>query len=71
MKKGSIIVVDDNKNVLNTLRILLANHFEKIHLLSSPELLLTTIKAEKPDIALLDMNYSAGINTGLCCETLG
>lgn len=64
MKKGSIIIVDDNKNVLNTLRILLSNYFEKVHILPSPQSLMVTIKEEKPDIALLDMNYSAGINTG-------
>lgn len=64
MKKGSIVIVDDNKNVLNTLRILLSNYFNKVFILSSPHTLMTTIKEEKPDIALLDMNYSAGINTG-------
>lgn len=64
MKKGSIIIVDDNKNVLNTLRILLSRYFEEIHLLSSPKSLLSTIREKKPDIALLDMNYSAGINNG-------
>ena len=64
MKKGSIVVVDDNKNVLNTLRILLGNYFEEVHLLSSPNTLLSTIKDKNPDITLLDMNYSAGINTG-------
>lgn len=64
MTKGSIIIVDDNKNVLNTLRILLGQHFEEIYLLSSPNTLLSTIAEKSPDIALLDMNYSAGINTG-------
>lgn len=64
MKKGSIIIVDDNKNVLNTLRILLSNYFNEIFLLSSPNTLITTIKEKNPDVALLDMNYSAGINTG-------
>ena len=64
MKNGSIIVVDDNKNVLSALRILLANYFDEVFLLSSPNSLITTIKEKNPDIALLDMNYSAGINTG-------
>lgn len=64
MRKGSIIIVDDNKNVLNTLRILLSNYFDETFLLSSPNTLITTIKEKNPDVALLDMNYSAGINTG-------
>ena len=33
MKKGSILIVDDNKNVLSALRILLDNYFEEVTLL--------------------------------------
>ncbi len=64
MKEGSIVVVDDNKNVLSTLRILLSNYLKNVYLLSSPNSLLTTVRDKEPDIILLDMNYSAGINTG-------
>jgi DNA-binding NtrC family response regulator len=64
MKKGSILVVDDNKNVLTALRILLENHFETVTLLSSPNALPATLRNLSPDIVLLDMNFSAGINTG-------
>lgn len=64
MKEGSIVVVDDNKNVLSTLRILLSNYLKNVYLLSSPNSLLTTVREKEPDIILLDMNYSAGINTG-------
>jgi len=64
MKKGTILVVDDNKNVLTALRILLENHFETVTLLSSPNQLHNMIKELSPDVVLLDMNFSAGINTG-------
>ncbi|MDH6309513.1 DNA-binding NtrC family response regulator [Dysgonomonas sp. PFB1-18] len=64
MKKGSILIVDDNKNVLSALRILLNNYFEEVHLLSSPNMLVSMLREKSPDIVLLDMNYSAGINTG-------
>jgi len=64
MKKGSILIVDDNKNVLSALRILLDNYFEEVTLLSSPNMLLSMLREKNPDIVLLDMNYSAGINTG-------
>ena len=64
MKKGSILVVDDNKNVLSALRILLDGYFEQVHLLSSPKMLVSTLREKNPDIVLLDMNYSAGINSG-------
>lgn len=64
MKKGKILVVDDNKNVLTTLRLLLSPYFEEVVLLPSPKSLITTLKEKNPDVALLDMNFSAGKNTG-------
>lgn len=64
IKRGRILVVDDNKNVLNALRIFLGIHFEEVTLLSSPKTLVTTIKEKSPDVILLDMNFSAGINSG-------
>jgi len=64
MKQGSLLIVDDNKNVLSALRILLSNYFENVYCISSPNTLLTNLRKYSPDIVLLDMNYSAGINTG-------
>lgn len=64
MKTGTILIVDDNKNVLSALRILLNNYFEQVFTLSSPNSLLSTLREKNPDIVLLDMNFSAGINTG-------
>jgi DNA-binding NtrC family response regulator len=64
MKKGNIVVVDDNKNVLTALRILLENYFETVTLLSSPKQLYMVLREVNPDVVLLDMNFSAGINTG-------
>jgi DNA-binding NtrC family response regulator len=63
-KKGSILIIDDNKNVLTALRILLANYFETVTLLSSPNQILNALREVKPDVVLLDMNFSAGINSG-------
>ena len=64
MKTGSILVVDDNKNVLSALRILLENYFRQVTLLSSPTQLSSTLRELMPDVVLLDMNFSAGINSG-------
>lgn len=64
MKSGKILVIDDNKNVLSALRILLDTYFEEVTLLSSPNMLMTALKEKNPDVILLDMNFSAGINTG-------
>lgn len=64
MKQGSILIVDDNKNVLTALKILLQNYFKEVILLSSPNQLNNTLKEISPDVILLDMNFSAGINNG-------
>jgi DNA-binding NtrC family response regulator len=64
MKKGCILIIDDNKNVLSALRIFLDNYYEEVILLPSPNTLVYTLKEKNPDIVLLDMNFSAGINTG-------
>lgn len=63
-KNGKIIVVDDNKHVLTALKFLLNNYFEKVYLLSSPNTLLHDLKEYAPDVVLLDMNFSSGINSG-------
>lgn len=64
MKKGNILIVDDNKNVLSALRILLSDYFENIVLLTSPNTLMPELRDKNPDVVLLDMNFSAGINSG-------
>ena len=64
MNPGSILVVDDNKNVLSALRILLENYFASVHLLNNPNQLPSKLKECSPDVVVLDMNFSAGINTG-------
>jgi DNA-binding NtrC family response regulator len=64
MKIGNILVVDDNKNVLSALRILLESYFQQVTLISSPNQLPSKLRELTPDIVLLDMNFSAGINSG-------
>ncbi|NDW11941.1 sigma-54-dependent Fis family transcriptional regulator [Bacteroides sp. 214] len=63
-KKRTIIVVDDNKGVLTAVQMLLKSHFEQVVTLSSPTTLLASLREVNPSIVLLDMNFTAGINTG-------
>jgi len=63
-KRGHILVVDDNKSILMALKLLLGNYFETIETLSSPVSLLTLLREKSFDVVLLDMNFSAGINSG-------
>lgn len=63
-KRGTLLIVDDNRNILSAVKLLADNHFAKVVTLSSPVTLLSTVAAESPDVLLLDMNFNAGINTG-------
>lgn len=62
--KGRILIVDDDKDVCESLRMFLKYEFEKVFTLTNPNLLLQWIKKEQIDVILLDMNYKAGIQTG-------
>ena len=44
--------------------LLLGSYFEKVITLSTPERIPTVLSAERVDVVLLDMNFSAAINTG-------
>lgn len=63
-KSGTIIIVDDNKGVLTVVQILLKSYFSKVVTLSSPVTLTSVIREEMPEVILLDMNFTSGINTG-------
>ena len=63
-KSGTIIIVDDNKGVLTAVEILLKSYFSKVVTLSSPVTLITVMQEEMPEVILLDMNFTSGINTG-------
>ncbi|MBR4966936.1 MAG: sigma-54-dependent Fis family transcriptional regulator [Bacteroidaceae bacterium] len=63
-KRGTLLIVDDNRNILSAVKLLADGFFAKVVTLSSPTTLLSTIAVEKPNVLLLDMNFHAGINTG-------
>ncbi len=64
VRKGTILVVDDNKSVLTAVELLLGSYFEKVITLVTPERIPAVLTEEKADVVLLDMNFSAAINTG-------
>lgn len=63
-KQGTVLVVDDNKGVLAALEMLLSGTFKKVISLSNPNRILSELECGDVDVVLLDMNFSAGINTG-------
>jgi len=63
-RQGKILIVDDNKSVLDSLKFFLEDYFREIILASNPNRILHIISQEDFDVLLLDMNFSAGKMTG-------
>jgi DNA-binding NtrC family response regulator len=64
MKKGNILIVDDNKSILSALEILLTPEFQTVTVLSDPNRIPSELRKKEYNLVILDMNFSAGINTG-------
>ena len=64
IKKGTILIVDDNRNILTTVRMLLEPVFANIITIANPNSIPAKLREEHPDVVLLDMNFSSGINSG-------
>lgn len=64
MKLGTILVCDDNADILTAMRYALADTFDSVLTLTQPADLLRTMASERVDIVLLDMNFSLGTNSG-------
>lgn len=63
-RQGTILVVDDNKGILAAVELLLRPQFARVITTSAPDRIRTILHDEPVDVVLLDMNFSAGINSG-------
>ncbi len=63
-QKGKILIVDDNEELLIAFRFFLSKHFEQIDTIKNPNLIHESLRKENYDIILLDMNFTAGVNSG-------
>lgn len=64
MKRGTILIVDDNIAALTALEMLLSSHFSKVVTLSHPSSMLEELDRDSYDVVLLDMNFNAEVNSG-------
>ena len=64
MTEAHILVVDDNRNVLTALDLLLSREFSGVKCISKPGQILSELRAGSYSAVLLDMNYTAGQNSG-------
>ncbi len=64
IKSGKILIVDDNKSVLNSLKLFLKYKFKQVDICSNPNQIPSLLHHTDYNIVLLDMNFKAGLNTG-------
>jgi len=64
MTEAHILVVDDNRNVLTALDLLLSREFSRVKCISKPGQILSELRAGSYSAVLLDMNYTAGQHSG-------
>jgi DNA-binding NtrC family response regulator len=66
MKKtqASILVIDDQEDILFASKMALKKHFEDIYTLADPKKAIQTLAENTIDVVLLDMNYRIGFEDG-------
>ncbi|MEJ8804300.1 sigma-54-dependent transcriptional regulator [Pontibacter sp. H249] len=64
LKKASILVIDDDPDVLTAMRLLLRPQLKEIITEKNPEQLPALLKSLAFDVVLLDMNFKSALNTG-------
>ena len=64
LNPARILVVDDERDTLLAARLLLKRHFSSVELLSDPSRLPELVRQGAFDVLLLDMNFSAGADSG-------
>jgi DNA-binding NtrC family response regulator len=62
--KAKLLIVDDNEGILKSLSFILRQEFEEVNTITNPAKFTSLLQSGSFDIILLDMNFSAGINTG-------
>ena len=64
LKNASLLVIDDDQDVLTAVRLLLKNEFSEVVTEKNPENMLSLLSQKNFDVILLDMNFKSSINTG-------
>lgn len=63
MRKGKILIVDDNEEILVALRLFLGDQFD-VTTEKNPNLIPTLLQQNNFDVFIIDMNFSSGRSSG-------
>jgi DNA-binding NtrC family response regulator len=61
---GHAVIVDDDADIALAARLAIRGAFRRVTTLAGPEALLPLMKADAPDLILLDLNYARGATDG-------
>lgn len=64
MKRSTILIVDDDQDVLTALRILLKPKCKEVITVNNPERIISILERQPVDALLLDMNFKSSLHTG-------
>ncbi len=64
LKPGKILIIDDDRDILLTARIVLKKQFGNIQTETDPGRIIPRLMENSFDVILLDMNFSAGATSG-------
>ena len=63
-KEATILIVDDDEDILFSARVWLKKFFEEVITINSPKKIIPTINENNVDVILLDMNFRRGFEDG-------
>ena len=63
-KKGKILIVDDDEDILKAARLFLKQHVAEVHTEKTPKVIPNLLKNDAYDAVLLDMNFEKGATSG-------
>ena len=64
LRKSSVLAIDDDPDVLTAVKLLMKTEVQEVVTEKDPSQILSLLGKQKFDIILLDMNFSASVNTG-------
>lgn len=64
LKNASILIIDDDPDVLTAVRLLLKTEVKEVLTEKNPENLRSILAKQSFDVIMLDMNFTSSINTG-------
>ncbi|MDO9580179.1 MAG: sigma-54 dependent transcriptional regulator [Bacteroidales bacterium] len=64
MINGTLLIVDDNKSLLDALEVIMQTEVEKVITIADPNRINEILRKNGVDIVMLDMNFKSGIHNG-------